>query len=314
MFVMRIGISYDLSGIFDENIIASILQSASEVAEAVKHLGYEISFQGDVGELFDLPGDGTYAKDLFFDLTYPGYASQVPQVCQAYQVAHVGSGPGAQELLRDRQRMMVQARKAVGKEVKFPKGQLLCDRTQLRGEPLFEPPYMAGPRRYIAQEEQLRTCMCDSWEEVEAQAEKCFRLGRECFVEEFIDGAVTIVPLLKHGAQVRALGSVTVSGIDTEVDPKMRQCGEELYYALGLKEYATMVFVATADGDIYFMGADAMVLLGKDGPLAVCMEKEGGDYSDVIRIIIDAAVSRSPALLADTSESTSQFRHSNLFG
>ena len=294
-----------MGGIGEERDIS--LQSGICVAQALKEAGLDV-VTSDVGpDNLDILEDSSI--DVFFLALHGrfGEDGQLQQILEDKSLRYTGSGPRACRLALDK----MASKKAFAKAgiltpvaVEFkPNADPAKLEKQLKQ---FADRFVVKP---ITQGSSVGVTIVDNPKSVLAEAQKCFDMFGNCMIEEYIPGReITVGVLLGRAMPIIEIKSKTGFYdfhakyidertqflFDTIDNPalikKVEAAAIECFKSLGLRHFARIDFILSADGTAYALEANSIPGLTSHSLLPKAAAKAGLSMSDLCIKIIKAAL------------------------
>lgn len=329
---MKIGFCYDTKkdyGFDDENMEYTdfvSLTTIGEIKQALENNGHSVKYIGNVHKLNSFLSGKENDIDIFFNIA-EGFASRnreslVPCLLEIYNLPYTGSDSYGMALTLNKYHTKILAKSL---DILTPNGMCfktvtdkILDFAEYIGFPLILKPNSEGGSMglYLVQ---------NADELVKKSDFLIKRYGFELLIEEYIEGREITVPIIGNRLDAKALGVVAVlhedgqdislydnnlKHIDNVINTLEHGLNEntinilirsslELHRALDLYDYSRMDFRVTSDGQTYFLEANPMPSLCRDGSFEQCGKALGMEYYEIIGKILDSAIKRTGLELSD---------------
>jgi len=294
-----------MGGIGEERDIS--LQSGSCVAQALKEAGLNV-VTADIGpDNLDILEDSSL--DVFFLALHGrfGEDGQLQQILEDKSLRYTGSGPKACRLALDKMaskktfaKAGVSAPAAVEFNSNTNSSKLEKQLEQLADRFVVKP---------ITQGSSVGVTIVDNPKSVLAEAQKCSAMFGNCMIEEYIPGReITVGVLLGRAMPIIEIKSKTgfydyhAKYIDNRTQflfdtiddsaliKKIEASAIECFNALGLRHFARIDFILSADGTAYALEANSIPGLTSHSLLPKAAAMTGLSMSDLCIKIIKAAL------------------------
>ncbi len=295
-------------GISEERDIS--LQSGSCVAKALKEAGLNVIIADVTPDNLDILEDRSI--DVFFIAMHGrfGEDGQLQQILEDKGLCYTGSGPAASRLAFDKlaaKQCFIEANVATPKVVIFdvntkPK-ELENQLFRMSNKFVVKP---------VRQGSTIGVTMVDNPKSALAEARKCSAKFGDCMIEEYIPGReITVGVLLGRALPIieiksrtgfydyhaKYIDDRTQFLFDTIDDPalteKIKAAAIDCFNALGLRHFARVDFILSADGTVYALEANSIPGLTSHSLLPKAAAKAGISMSSLCVKIVEAALQSS---------------------
>ncbi len=295
-------------GISEERDIS--LQSGSCVANALKEAGLNIIIADIAPDNLDILEDRSI--DAFFIAMHGrfGEDGQLQQILEDRGLCYTGSGPQASKLAFDKlaaKQCFIEADiitpKAIAFDVNTKPNELENQLLQLSNKFVVKP---------VRQGSTIGVTIVDNPKLVCAEARKCSAKFGDCMIEEYIAGReITIGVLLGRALPIieiksrtgfydyhaKYIDDWTQFLFDTIDEPaiieKIEAAALDCFNALGLRHFARVDFILSADGTVYTLEANSIPGLTGHSLLPKAAAKAGISMSSLCVKIVEAALQGS---------------------
>lgn len=322
---MKIGFVYDTkedygyeSGDLDFTDFVS-LNTIAEIEEAIKSCGYEVEAIGNIHALKHLLCKGEDDIDLFFNIA-EGIGSRnrealVPALLETFNRPYTASDAFAMALTLNKHftNALVET---IGVPVAPRHFFIKLDDQTLQkalsiGYPLVLKPNSEGGSMGLSlvnDENELRYALDKSGG----------KYGGGWLIEQYIPGMEITVPIIGTGTEAHALGVVATKHEDgrdvalydselkytdavintqdfacpDEIKQRIMKYSVDVHRLFNLRDYARMDFRLTPEFEPFFLEANLMPSLCRDGSFEVCGLSHGYSYAETIGLIIESALKR----------------------
>ena len=293
-------------GIGEERDIS--LQSGDYVAKALKEAGLNVIVADITPDNLDILEDGSI--DVFFIAMHGkfGEDGQLQQVLEDRGLCYTGSGPQASRLAFDKlaakQRFIeadVTTPKAIAFDVNTESKELENQLLQLSNKFVVKP---------IRQGSTIGVTIVDNPKSALAEARKCSAEFGDCMIEQYIPGREITVGVLQGQAlpiieiksktgfydyHAKYIDDQTQFLFDTIADSalteKIKAAALDCFNALGLRHFARVDFILSADRTVYALEVNTIPGLTSHSLLPKAAAKAGLSMSSLCIKIIEAAYS-----------------------
>jgi D-alanine-D-alanine ligase len=301
----QIKVAVLMGGIGEERDIS--LQSGSCVAQALKEAGMDVVTADVAPNSLDVLEDSSI--DVFFLALHGrfGEDGQLQQILEDKSLSYTGSDPRACKLALDKMASKNAFKKAgvtVPAAVEF-KSNADSAKLEKQIEQLADR-FVVKP---ITQGSSVGVTIVDNPKSAMAEALKCSATFGNCMIEEYIPGReITVSVLLGRALPIIEIRSKTGFYdyhakyidertqflFDTIEDPaltkKIAAAAIKCFNALGLRHFARIDFILSADGTAYALEANSIPGLTSHSLLPKAAAKAGLSMSDLCIKIIKAAL------------------------
>ncbi len=296
-----------MGGVGEERDIS--IQSGSCVAQALKKAGLDV-VTSDIGPAnLDILEDSDI--DVFFLALHGrfGEDGQLQQILEDKRLCYTGSGPEASRLAFDK---LAAKKRLIEADVTTPKAIAFDVNTtpeeledQLLG---FSNKFVVKP---VRQGSTIGVTVIDNPKSVLSEAQKCSARFSDCMIEEYIPGReITVGVLLGRALPIIEIKSKTgfydyhakytdnwtqflFDTIDDhKLIEKIEAAAIDCFNALGLRHFARVDFILSADGTAYALEANSIPGLTSHSLLPKAAARTGLSMSDLCIKIIEAALEK----------------------
>jgi D-alanine-D-alanine ligase len=295
-------------GISEERDIS--LQSGSCVAKALKEAGLNIIIADIAPDNLDILEDRSI--DAFFIAMHGrfGEDGQLQQILEDKGLCYTGSGPQASKLAFDKlaaKQCFIKADiitpKSIAFDVNTKPNELENQLLQLSNKFVVKP---------VRQGSTIGVTIVDNPKSVPAEARKCSAKFGDCMIEEYIPGReITVGVLLGRALPIieiksrtgfydyhaKYIDDRTQFLFDTIDEPalieKIEAAALDCFNALGLRHFARIDFILSADGTVYTLEANSIPGLTGHSLLPKAAAKTGISMSSLCVKIVEAALKSS---------------------
>lgn len=319
---MKIGICYNVNTNLvkesdKEKLKEFVLSQYEEVRSALKQCGYELHIIGDAESLKKELSNHQIRYSFIFGISDPSGSVRIPKICDYFLVDYVGSREQTHSLTIDRALTKVLAGRSNAR-VGVSKHIVASKENPLPESPTFEGAWLVRPRFRGSSVNTDGRSVCVEWKDVLSKAEQYIQQDTEVIVEEYFLGRTVFVPIVGNGESVQAFGTYTYASENeentilydedaperkisvrkttgfsypSEVKQRLFKCCEDLYRDFMLRDYASMTFRITDDGDIYLLDVNSTPSLAREDSFTRCalISKQ---YHEIIGMIVAAAANR----------------------
>jgi D-alanine-D-alanine ligase len=286
------------------------LQSGGRVAEALKGAGLNVITADVTPDNLDVLEDRDI--DVFFIAMHGrfGEDGQLQQILEDKGLCYTGSGPAASRLAFDKlaakQRFIeadVTTPKVIAFEVNTEPKELENQLLRLSNKFVVKP---------VRQGSAIGVSIVDNPKSALAEARKCSAKFGDCMIEEYIPGReITVGVLLGRALPIieiksrtgfydyhaKYIDNRTQFLFDTIDDPalikKIEAAALDCFDALGLRHFARIDFILSADGTVYTLEANSIPGLTSHSLLPKAAAKVGISMDGLCIKIIEAALQNS---------------------
>jgi D-alanine-D-alanine ligase len=297
-----------MGGIGEERDIS--IQSGNCVAQALKETGLNTVLADIQPDNLDILEDNSI--DVFFIALHGrfGEDGQLQQILEDKGLCYTGSGPQASRLAFDKlaaKQCFIKADVTTPRAIVFdvnagPK-ELESQLLRLSNKFVVKP---------VCQGSTIGISIVDNPKSVLAEALKCSAKFGDCMIEEYIAGReITVGMLLGQTLPIIEIKSRTgfydyhAKYIDDQTQflfdtinnhsliEKIETAAIDCFNALGLRHFARVDFILSADGSVYALEANSIPGLTSHSLLPKAAAKEGLSMSDLCIKIVEAALEKA---------------------
>lgn len=321
---MRIGICYDTKedyGYKSDNLNYTdfvSLQTVAAIREALENIGHDVKYinaknlinfiekeNGQIDFIFNLAeGDRSRNRVAF-----------VPAYLEFRGIKHSGSDAFATAIAQNKQftKLLIKnigVNSPEGFIYKYPTDSILKQAIAI-GFPLIIKPNSEGGGMGVTKVNSTDEFIYQSKYLVET-------FNFELLCEKYIKGKELTVPIIGNEDESQALGVVAIvnkdySDIDV-YDAKMKVQNEaigildfpcpdhirseikdislRIHKYIGINDYSRMDYRIDEDGNLYFLEANLLPFLNREGSFEVCFRKMGKCYQEIIEQIVNSSLKR----------------------
>jgi D-alanine-D-alanine ligase len=294
-----------MGGIGEERDIS--IRSGNCVSQALKEAGLNVVTSDVRPDNLDILEDSSI--DVFFLAMHGrfGEDGQLQQILEDKRLCYTGSGPKASRLAFDKlaaKQCFIEADvttpKAIAFDVNTKPKELENQLLRLSNKFVVKP---------VRQGSTIGVTIVDNPKSALAEARKCSAKFGDCMIEEYIPGQeITVGVLLGRALPIIEIKSKTGFYdyhakyiddrtqflFDTIDDPalieKIEAAAIDCFNALGLRHFARVDFILSADGTVYALEANSIPGLTSHSLLPKAAAKIGLSMSDLCIKIIEAAL------------------------
>jgi D-alanine-D-alanine ligase len=293
-----------MGGIGEERDIS--IQSGSCVAQALKEAGLDVVTSDVRPDNLDILGDSSI--DVFFLALHGrfGEDGQLQQMLEDKGLCYTGSGPKASRLAFDK---LAAKQCFIEADITTPKAIAFDVNTKPKE---FENQLLRLSNKFVVkpvhQGSTIGVTIVDNPKSALAEARKCSARFGDCMIEEYIPGReITVGVLLEQTLPIievksrtgfydyhaKYIDDRTQFLFDTIDDPalieKIKATAIDCFNALGLRHFARVDFILSADGTAYALEANSIPGLTSHSLLPKAAARMGLSMSDLCIKIIKAA-------------------------